>query len=37
MRKNKHLKRRIAITMSILSGICMTALSMIMAVGSDRF
>lgn len=36
MRKNKHLKRRMTITMFILSGICLTCVSMIMAVGSDR-
>jgi hypothetical protein len=36
MRKSKHLKRRIAITMFILSGVCLTGLSMFMAVGSDR-
>jgi hypothetical protein len=36
IRKNRHLKRRFAITMMILSGICLTGLSMLMAVGSGR-
>ena len=36
MRKKKHLKQRLAITMLILSGVCLTGLSMLMAVGSDR-
>ena len=36
MLKSKHTRQRIAITMLILSGVCLTALSMLMAVGSDR-
>lgn len=36
MYNKKRLKQRIAITMMILSGVCLTGLSMLMAVGSDR-
>lgn len=36
MHKRKRFKQRLAITMMILSGICLTGLSMLMAVGSDR-
>lgn len=34
--KKKRLKERFAIAMMIVSGICLTGLSMLMAVGSDR-
>jgi cytochrome c-type biogenesis protein CcmE len=34
--KNKRMKERFAIAMMIFSGICLTGLSMLMAVGSDR-
>lgn len=34
--KKKRLKERFTIAMMIVSGICLTGLSMLMAVGSDR-
>ena len=36
MGNDKQLKRHIAISMFILCGVCLTALSMLMTVGSDR-
>lgn len=36
MNKTKNFKRRIAITMVILSGVCLTCLSLVMSVGSNR-
>lgn len=36
MNKKKRFKQRLAITMMILSGVCLTGLSMLMSVGSDR-
>lgn len=35
-KKRMKMKERFAIAMMILSGICLTGLSMLMAVGSDR-
>lgn len=34
--KSKRLKERFAIAMMIFSGICLTGLSVLMTVGSDR-
>ena len=36
MRNTRRLKQRCAIAMMILSGLCLTGLSILMAVGSDR-
>ena len=36
MYKKKRFKERLAITMMILSGVCLTGLSMLMSFGGDR-
>jgi hypothetical protein len=36
MKKNGHFKRRFAVTVLILCGVCLTGLSMFMSIGSDR-
>jgi len=36
MYQTKNIKSRIAVTMMILCGVCLTGLSLMMAVGSDR-
>jgi len=36
MRNKKRFKERCAIAVMILSGLCLTGLSVLMAVGSDR-
>ena len=36
MPNKRNFKRRLAVTMVILCGVCLTGLSMFMSVGSDR-
>ena len=36
MHTKKRFKQRLAITMMILSGVCLTGLSVMMSVGADR-
>jgi hypothetical protein len=36
MKQDKNFGRRVSVTMMIVCGFCLTGLSMIMAVGSER-